>query len=408
MSQNSPNPPPPRPLARVILGLTGGIAAYKSAEIVRLLVKRGTDVQVVMTEAACRFITPTTMQALSEKPALTDLWNAGSPNGMGHIELTRAADAIVVAPATADFLARIANGLADDLLANLCLARDCPLLVAPAMNRQMWTHPATQRNVRQLIHDGVEVLGPAVGEQACGEVGAGRMLEPEEILAALEAWAQPKVLRGKRVVLTAGPTFEAIDPVRGVTNVSSGKMGFALARAAAEAGASVVLVAGPTTQPTPMGVQRIDVRSAADMLRAVMAHVEACEVFVAVAAVADYTPATPAGEKMKKHNGPLTLELAPTTDILATVAARPKPPFCVGFAAESNNMHDYAAEKRRKKKLPLLIGNLAQRAMGADDNEVTLFDDLGDQHLPRMPKLELARRLVWEIARRLPGTPRKG
>jgi phosphopantothenoylcysteine decarboxylase/phosphopantothenate--cysteine ligase len=408
MSQNSPNPPPPRPLARVILGLTGGIAAYKSAEIVRLLVKRGTDVQVVMTEAACRFITPTTMQALSEKPALTDLWNAGSPNGMGHIELTRAADAIVVAPATADFLARIANGLADDLLANLCLARDCPLLVAPAMNRQMWTHPATQRNVRQLIHDGVEVLGPAVGEQACGEVGAGRMLEPEEILAALEAWAQPKVLRGKRVVLTAGPTFEAIDPVRGVTNVSSGKMGFALARAAAEAGASVVLVAGPTTQPTPMGVQRIDVRSAADMLRAVMAHVEACDVFVAVAAVADYTPATPAGEKMKKHNGPLTLELAPTTDILATVAARPKPPFCVGFAAESNNMHDYAAEKRRKKKLPLLIGNLAQRAMGADDNEVTLFDDLGDQHLPRMPKLELARRLVWEIARRLPGTPRKG
>jgi phosphopantothenoylcysteine decarboxylase/phosphopantothenate--cysteine ligase len=403
MSQNSPNPPPPRPLARVILGLTGGIAAYKSAEIVRLLVKRGTDVQVVMTEAACRFITPTTMQALSEKPALTDLWNAGSPNGMGHIELTRAADAIVVAPATADFLARIANGLADDLLANLCLARDCPLLVAPAMNRQMWTHPATQRNVRQLIHDGVEVLGPAVGEQACGEVGAGRMLEPEEILAALEAWAQPKVLRGKRVVLTAGPTFEAIDPVRGVTNVSSGKMGFALARAAAEAGASVVLVAGPTTQPTPMGVQRIDVRSAADMLRAVMAHVEACDVFVAVAAVADYTPATPAGEKMKKHNGPLTLELAPTTDILATVAARPKPPFCVGFAAESNNMHDYAAEKRRKKKLPLLIGNLAQRAMGADDNEVTLFDDLGDQHLPRMPKLELARRLVWEIARRLPG-----
>jgi phosphopantothenoylcysteine decarboxylase/phosphopantothenate--cysteine ligase len=408
MSQNSPNPPPPRPLARVILGLTGGIAAYKSAEIVRLLVKRGTDVQVVMTEAACRFITPTTMQALSEKPALTDLWNAGSPNGMGHIELTRAADAIVVAPATADFLARIANGLADDLLANLCLARDCPLLVAPAMNRQMWTHPATQRNVRQLIHDGVEVLGPAVGEQACGEVGAGRMLEPEEILAALEAWAQPKVLRGKRVVLTAGPTFEAIDPVRGVTNVSSGKMGFALARAAAEAGASVVLVAGPTTQPTPMGVQRIDVRSAADMLRAVMAHVEACDVFVAVAAVADYTPATPAGEKMKKHNGPLTLELAPTIDILATVAARPKPPFCVGFAAESNNMHDYAAEKRRKKKLPLLIGNLAQRAMGADDNEVTLFDDLGDQHLPRMPKLELARRLVWEIARRLPGTPRKG
>ncbi len=405
MSPDSPTSSPvassPSPLGKVILGLTGGIAAYKSAELTRLLVKQGVDVEVVMTEAACRFITPITMQALSGRPVHTDLWDTRSANAMGHIELSRGADAIVVAPASADFLAKLANGLADDLLATLCLARECPLLVAPAMNRQMWQSAATQRNIRRLRGDGVEVMGPAFGDQACGEVGAGRMLEPEELLATLISWKQPKLLRGKRVVVTAGPTFEAIDPVRGLTNLSSGKMGFALAQAAAEAGASVTLVAGPTHLATPLGVSRVDARSASDMLRAVLAHVDGCDVFIAVAAVADYTPATPAGEKIKKHDGPMTLDLAPTADILATVAARPNPPYCVGFAAESHNMHAYAAKKRRKKRIPLLIGNVAQRAMGADDNEVTLFDDEGDWHLPRMPKVDLARRLVAEVARRL-------
>lgn len=411
MSSDNPISPPGMPapshaasgtLGRVVLGVTGGIAAYKSAELTRLLVKEGVEVDVVMTEAACRFITPTTMQALSGRPVHTDLWDTRSANAMGHIELSRGADAVVVAPASADFLAKVATGLADDLLSTLCLARECPLLVAPAMNRQMWENPATQRNVGRLLADGVAVMGPASGEQACGEVGAGRMLEPEDILATLIAWKQPKVLRGRRVMVTAGPTFEAIDPVRGLTNLSSGKMGFALAQAAAEAGASVTLVAGPTHLPTPLGVTRVDARSAADMLRAVLAHVDGCEVFIGVAAVADYTPATAADEKIKKHDGPMTLGLVPTADILATVAARANPPYCVGFAAESHNMHDYAAEKRRKKRIPLLIGNVAQRAMGADDNEVTLFDDEGDWHLPRMAKLDLARRLVAEIARRLP------
>jgi phosphopantothenoylcysteine decarboxylase/phosphopantothenate--cysteine ligase len=385
-------------LRRVILGLTGGIAAYKSAELARLLVKSGIEVQVVMTEAACRFITPVTLQALSGRPVYTDLWDVRPDNAMAHIDLSRGADAILVAPASADFLGKLANGLADDLLTTLCLARECPLLVAPAMNRQMWDSPPTRRNAERLAGDGVILLGPASGDQACGEVGEGRMLEPDEILASLVGWAQPKVLAGKRVVLTAGPTFEAIDPVRGLTNLSSGKMGFAIARAAAEAGADVTLIAGPTAQPTPLAVRRIDVRSAADMLRAVNSEIPGADVFVSVAAVADYTPAAPAQEKIKKQADPLTLHLAPTVDILASVAARTDPPYCVGFAAESTNMHDYAAEKRRRKRIPLLVGNVAQRAMGADDNEVTLFDDDGDEHLPRMPKLDLARRLVQEIA----------
>jgi phosphopantothenoylcysteine decarboxylase/phosphopantothenate--cysteine ligase len=333
---------------------------------------------------------------------VTDLWASGANNGMGHIDLSRGADAIVVAPASADFLAKVANGHADDLLATLVCARDCPLLVAPAMNRQMWANPATQRNVAQLIADGVVVLGPGTGEQACGEVGEGRMLEPAEILAALHAWTHPKVLAGKRVLVTAGPTFEAIDPVRGITNVSSGKMGFAIAQAAAEAGGAVTLVAGPTPLPTPAGATRVDVRSAADMANAVAARAASSDIFVAVAAVADYTVLSPSERKIKKDGNPLSLSLVPTTDILATTAARPDAPFCVGFAAESHDVERLAEEKRRRKKLPLLIANRAQDALGSDDNEVILLDDAGAHPLPRMDKLALARRLVQEIAQRLP------
>jgi phosphopantothenoylcysteine decarboxylase/phosphopantothenate--cysteine ligase len=386
----------------VVLGITGGIAAYKAAELTRLLVKGGTAVDVVMTRAATHFITPMTLQALSGKPVITELWESAASNAMAHIDLSRGADAIVVAPASADFIAKLAHGLADDLLSTLCLARDCPLLVAPTMNVQMWNKPATQRNVAQLRADGVEILGPGSGSQACGEVGDGRMIEPEEILAALRAWAQPKLLVGKRVLLTAGPTFEAIDPVRGITNLSSGKMGFALAQACAEAGASVTLIAGPSALPTPAAVARIDVRGAAEMAAAVDAAVASAEIFIAVAAVADYAPAKASTSKLKKTNAALTLELEPTVDILSRVAARPKPPFCVGFAAETNDVKANAETKRRKKKLPLLIANRAQDALGRDENEVTLLDDKGAHPLPKMEKLALARRLVAEIAGRLP------
>jgi len=386
----------------VVLGITGGIAAYKAAELTRLLVKEGTAVDVVMTRAATHFITPMTLQALSGKPVITELWESATPNAMAHIDLSRGADAIVVAPASADFIAKLAHGLADDLLSTLCLARDCPLLVAPTMNVQMWNKPATQRNVAQLRADGVEILGPGSGSQACGEVGDGRMIEPEEILAALRAWAQPKLLVGKRVLLTAGPTFEAIDPVRGITNLSSGKMGFALAQACAEAGASVTLIAGPSALPTPAAVARVNVRGAADMAAAVDAAVASAEIFIAVAAVADYAPAKASASKLKKTNAALTLELEPTVDILSRVAARPKPPFCVGFAAETNDVKANAEAKRRKKKVPLLIANRAQDTLGRDENEVTLLDDKGAHPLPKMEKLALARRLVAEIAGRLP------
>ena len=391
-----------RPLRRIVLGITGGIAAYKAAELTRLLVKEAIAVEVVMTPAATQFIAPMTLQALSGNPVLTDLWHSGAANAMGHIDLSRHADAILVAPASADFIAKLTHGHGDDLLSTLCLARNCPLLVAPTMNVQMWTNPATQRNVAQLKADGIEILGPGSGGQACGEVGDGRMIEPEEILAALIAWSQPKHLAGKRVLLTAGPTFEAIDPVRGVTNLSSGKMGFALAQGCAEAGAAVTLIAGPTAQPTPAGVMRVDVRSAADMAEAVDSAVKACDVFIAVAAVADYTPADAHASKLKKSAQPLTLALKPTVDILAGVAARPKPPYCVGFAAETNNVNENAESKRRSKKIPLLVANRAQDALGKDENEVTLLDDAGAHPLPRMGKLALARRLVAEIAQRLP------
>jgi phosphopantothenoylcysteine decarboxylase/phosphopantothenate--cysteine ligase len=390
------------PLSRIVLGITGGIAAYKAAELTRLFVKAGVTVDVCMTEAACRFITPLTLQALSGRAVLTDLWASGADNGMGHINLSRGADAIVVAPASADFIAKVANGFADDLLSTLALARDCRLIVAPAMNRQMWANAATRRNVAQLATDGVVVLGPGTGEQACGEVGEGRMQEPEEIFAAVMASAQPKVLAGKRMLLTAGPTFEAIDPVRGITNTSSGKMGFAIAQAAAEAGAVVTLVSGPTSLPTPPGVQRIDVTSAAQMAKAVDGSLRGVDAFVAVAAVADYTPAEPAAKKVKKTNAPLTIALKPTVDIVADVAARADAPYCVGFAAETDDVDHNADEKRRRKKLPLIIANRAQDAFGSDDNQVTLFDDAGAHPLPRMDKLALARRLVSEIAKRLP------
>jgi phosphopantothenoylcysteine decarboxylase/phosphopantothenate--cysteine ligase len=390
-----------RPLRRIVLGITGGIAAYKAAELTRLLVKEGIGVDVVMTEAATQFIAPMTLQALSGNAVHSGLWDSGAVNAMGHIELSRHADAIVVAPASADFIAKLAHGLADDLLSTLCLARDCGLLIAPAMNRQMWSSAPTQRNVAQVRSDGVAVLGPGSGDQACGEIGDGRMLEPEEILAALVAWSQPKLLAGKRVLVTAGPTVEAIDPVRAITNLSSGKMGFAIAQACAEAGAAVTMIAGPTHLATPAGVVREDVTSAADMAIAVDAHVAAADIFIAVAAVADYAPARPKASKLKKSDAALTLELAPTVDILARVAARPKPPFCVGFAAETDDLASNAETKRRRKKVPLLVANRAQDALGKDENEVTLLDDSGTRALPRMGKLALARALVGEIARRL-------
>lgn len=393
-----------RALNRIVLGITGGIAAYKAAELTRLLMKAGITVDVVMTSAATRFIAPMTLQALSGKSVLTDLWQSGADNSMGHIDLSRTADAILIAPASADFIAKLANGHADDLLSTLCLARTCPLLVAPTMNVQMWTNSATQRNVAQLQADGIEILGPGSGSQACGEVGAGRMIEPEEILAALVAWAQPKLLLGKLILVTAGPTFEAIDPVRGITNLSSGKMGFALAQACAEAGAVVTLVAGPTDLPTPAKVARVDVRSAADMAAAVDAAVGSCEVFIAVAAVADYAPLEARTTKLKKGDETLTLKLIPTPDILATVAARPNPPFCVGFGAETDDVAAQAEAKRRRKRVPLVVANRAQDAMGSDENEVTLLDDSGAHPLPRMDKLLLARKLVAEIAQRLPAS----
>jgi len=395
------NDVPPTQGPRYVLGVTGGIAAYKSAELTRLLVKDGATVDVVMTAAAQHFVGATTFQALSGRAVLTDLWTTGADNAMGHIGVSRGATAIVVAPASADFLAKLAHGHADDLLSTLCLARDCPLFVAPAMNVEMWRNPATQRNVAQLRADGVVILGPGTGELACNETGDGRMLEPEEIFAALVAARQAKVLAGRRLLITAGPTFEPIDPVRGITNSSSGKMGFAVAQAAAEAGAQVTLVAGPTSLATPAGATRVDVKSAREMADAVLARVHDADVFVAVAAVADYTPAKVSERKIKKSGAPLTITLEPTVDILATVAALPQPPYCVGFAAESHDVLAHAEEKRKRKKLPLVVANRAQDALGADDNEVTLVDDAGTHPLPRMDKLALARRLVGEIATRL-------
>ncbi|MEN9477263.1 MAG: bifunctional phosphopantothenoylcysteine decarboxylase/phosphopantothenate--cysteine ligase CoaBC [Pseudomonadota bacterium] len=389
---------------RIVLGVTGGIAAYKAAELVRLLGKQGAEVQVAMTEGATHFVTATTFQALSGKPVYLDQWDARMPNAMAHIDLSRAADLIVVAPASADFLARIASGMADDLLATMVLARDCPLLVAPAMNRQMWENPATQRNIAQLQSDGVEILGPASGEQACGEVGAGRMLEPEEIVEAVIAFFAPKVLAGRKVLMTAGPTFEAIDPVRGITNLSSGRMGYAVARAARQAGAEVTLVSGPVGLAAPQGVERIAIRSALDMHAAVMARADEADIFIGVAAVADYRVANAAEHKLKKDTGGIPpIELVENPDILAEVAAMKDGPFCVGFAAESRNLEEYAQTKRRKKNIPLIAGNLIQDGFGGDDNRLVLFDDQGTHPLTPAPKSVLARQLVEHIAQLLTG-----
>ncbi len=390
---------------RILLGITGGIAAYKAAELTRLLVKAGADVRVAMTEAGTRFITPMTLQALSGQAVWTDLWDARVPDHMGHIELSRDRDLIVVAPASADFMARVVQGIAGDLLAALCLARRCPLLLAPAMNVEMWENPATQRNVDALRADGVLLAGPAAGDQACGETGYGRMLEAAELLAEVESFFKPKRLAGKRVLLTAGPTEEPIDPVRMLTNRSSGKMGYAVARAAQEAGAEVTLVSGPVSLPTPPGVKRIDVNTAQEMFEAVKKAVKSCDVFVSVAAVADYRVKHRAAHKIKKGNGGLLLELEENPDILAWVAALPKPPFCVGFAAESEKLAQHAREKRARKQVPLMVANLAQDALSGDDNTITLYDDHGEHPLGRAPKLELARKLVEHVAGMLP--PRK-
>ncbi len=384
---------------RILLGVTGGIAAYKAAELVRLLVKAGADVRVAMTEAATRFVTPVTMQALSNQPVWTDLWDPRVGDNMAHIELSRDRDLIVVAPATADFMAKVAQGLADDLLSSLCLARRCRLVLAPAMNVEMWGNAATQRNAATLLADGVLLAGPAAGDQACGETGPGRMLEAAEILAEVEAALQPKLLSGRKVLVTAGPTEEPIDPVRVITNSSSGKMGFAVARAAREAGARVKLIAGPVSLDTPAGVERLDVRSAAQMFDAVKAASADCDVFVSVAAVADWKVKRPAKQKIKKGNGEAPLiELAQNPDILTWVASRPRPPFCVGFAAESERVATHAKEKRRRKGIPLIAANLAKEALGADDNAITLYDDHGAHPLGRGPKIELARKLVSHIA----------
>ncbi len=384
----------------IVLGVTGGIAAYKAAELVRLLVREGAAVQVVMTEAATRFVTPVTFQALSGRPVFTDQWDPRVANNMAHIDLSREADALLVAPASADFLAKLANGLADDLLTTLVLARDCRLLVAPAMNRQMWENPATCRNLATLRSDSVDILGPACGDQACGETGLGRMLEADDILLEMVAHFQPRLLAGKRVLLTAGPTFEAIDPVRGITNLSTGKMGYAIARAAYEAGAQVTLVSGPVSLPCPRGVRRIDVSSALQMHAAVHSKVAENDVFIAVAAVADYRPAVPVAQKIKKgaQAAPPPIELVQNPDILAEVAALPAPPLCVGFAAESEKLHEYAESKRRSKKIPLIVGNLINDGFGGDDNTLILFDDDGQHPLPPAPKLQLARQLVARIA----------
>lgn len=384
---------------RVVLGVTGGVAAYKAAELVRLLVKAGADVDVVLTAAGAQFVGAATFQALSGRRVWQALWDERMDNGMAHIDLTRGAAALLVAPATADFLAKLAYGFADDLLSTLCLARDCPLLVAPAMNRQMWENPATRRNVAQLGADGVSVLGPAHGEQACGEVGDGRMLEAVELFDDLYASLQVKSLAGKRVLLTAGPTFEALDPVRGLTNSSSGKMGFALARACAEAGATVTLVAGPVALATPRGVHRVDVQSALQMREAVMQALPGQDVFVGVAAVADYRPRRAVEHKIKKGSGSLTLDLEANPDILAEVAGLPDAPFCVGFAAESRNLEAYAEGKRVAKKLALVVGNLIQDGLGGDSNAVTLFDAAGAHMLPSADKFAVARSIVTHIAR---------
>lgn len=400
---------------KIVLGISGGIAAYKCPELSRQLIKEGASVQVVMTKAATQFVTPTTMQALTGKSVYVSQWDDRIDNGMPHIELSREADAILVTPASADLMAKLSLGLADDLLSTLCLARgsekdgqllDCPLLLAPAMNRQMWEHPATQRSAGRLIADGVTLLGPASGEQACGEVGMGRMLEPNEIVESLIAFFEPKVLKGKRVMITAGPTYEAIDPVRGITNRSSGKMGFAIARAAVEAGAQVHLIAGPCSLETPLAhtgqIIRTNVTSALQMHQAVMAS-HACDIFFAVAAVADWRVSNVASQKIKKQAGQATpqLEFTENLDILGDFAklAKNQKPYCVGFAAETEKLEEHGKAKLAKKNIPLLIANIGPETFGLDENQIALIDVKGVKKLPRGSKINLARELIAHVAK---------
>jgi len=388
----------------IVLGLTGGIACYKAAELARGLVKAGASCQVVMTEAARHFITPVTLQALSGKPVFTDQWDSRISNNMAHIDLSRHADAILIAPCSADFMRKLVHGAADDLLSTLCLARpaNVPLLVAPAMNVEMWDNPATQRNAVQLKKDGITLLGPAAGDQACGETGLGRMLEPQQLLESLSAFFQPKLLAGKRVLITAGPTFEPIDPVRGITNLSSGKMGYAIARAAWAAGAEVTLVSGPTSLQAPAGITVLPVTTALEMRDAVMANVVGQQLFIAVAAVADWRVSDVSSQKIKKQDSQLpSLTFEQNPDILAEVAALASPPYCVGFAAESENLLEHGAAKREKKRIPLLVGNIGHQTFGKDDNELVLFDAKGHKNLARASKEKLAVQLIEEIAHRL-------
>ena len=394
----------------IVLGLSGGIACYKAAELCRALIKSGVTVQVVMTEAAEHFMTAVTMQALSGRAVFTSQWDNREANNMAHINLSREADAIVVAPASADFMAKLLHGRADDLLSLMCLARpveQVPLIVAPAMNREMWANPATQRNVAQLRADGVHVLDVGQGDQACGETGDGRMLEAEESLEDLESFFTPKLLKGKTVLVTAGPTYEAIDPVRGITNLSSGKMGFAIARAAHMAGAQVTLVAGPVHLPTPRGVLRVNVQSARQMQTAVAQHVDTAQVFISTAAVADWRPANSSDQKIKKDGSGQTPQLGfvENPDILATVAHSPRAVsgalFCVGFAAESHDLLAHATAKRERKGVPLLVGNIGPATFGQDDNALLLVDVNGARELPQASKQNLAIELVADIARRM-------
>jgi len=390
---------------RIVLGLTGGIACFKSALLLRRMLEAGAQVDVVMTPAATQFITATTMQALSGRRVLTDTADAHVHDSMAHIHLPRDADAVLVAPASADFMARVALGLGNDLLSTLVLARGaCPLLLAPAMNREMWNNPATQRHVKQLQADGVHLLGPGYGNQACGVVGDGRMWEPQDLLSALIALFQPKVLQGRRVLVTAGPTSETIDPIRVITNRSSGKTGYAVAQAAQEAGADVVLISGATALAAPHGVLRVDVESALEMHMAVMREVRQADVFISVAAVADWRVANHSTSKLKKepHVAAPELQFLPNPDILAEVAALPQGPWCVGFAAETENLHEYAQAKRVRKGVPLLVGNLAQHVMNADSTQFVLFDAAGHQTMAPQPKLAAARELIQIIAQRLP------
>ena len=397
----------------IVLGLTGGIACYKAAELCRALIKEGATVQVVMTDAAEQFITPVTMQALSNRPVYGSQWDAREPNNMPHINLSREADAILIAPCSADFMAKLLHGRADELLSLMCLARPIdkvPLLIAPAMNREMWAHPATQRNLARLQADGTIIFGVGTGDQACGETGDGRMLEPQELLEDIIAFFQPKLLAGHHVLVTAGPTYEAIDPVRGITNLSSGKMGFAIARAAHEAGARVTLVAGPVSLPTPRGVTRINVKSAQDMLEATVEYARDASVFIATAAVADWRPASAADQKIKKDGSGKTPQLSfiENPDILATLAQSDRGKqglagqtgglFCIGFAAESEDLLANAQAKRLRKGVPMLVGNIGPATFGQDDNALLVLSEQGVQEFERAPKLELARKLIAACA----------